>query len=85
MGSLLTKASYYRYRKHHGLIFLGDFNNADICWKSNTLCCKQPRRLLHCIKDNFLRQAIGSPASGEAVLYLVLTNTDEILERLGLH
>ncbi|GAB0182842.1 hypothetical protein GRJ2_000749500 [Grus japonensis] len=35
------------------LILLGDFNHAGICWKSSTASCKQSRRLLERVKDNF--------------------------------
>ena len=35
------------------LILLGDFNHPDICWKSSTASCRQSRRRLECIEDNF--------------------------------
>jgi len=46
------------------LILLGDINHADICWKSSTASCRQSRRFLECIEDNFLRQVIDSPIDG---------------------
>jgi len=56
------------------LILLGSFNHPDICCKSSRASCKQFRRLLECIENNFLIQATGSPARGEALLDLLLTN-----------
>ncbi|GAB0201705.1 hypothetical protein GRJ2_002636100 [Grus japonensis] len=43
------------------LILLGDFNRSDICWKSTTASCRQSRRLLECIEDNFLSQVVALP------------------------
>ncbi|PKU32237.1 tbc1 domain family member 4-like [Limosa lapponica baueri] len=40
------------------LILIGDFNRLDIYWKSSTVNCKQSRRLLECIEDNFLVQLV---------------------------
>ncbi|KAK4810519.1 LOW QUALITY PROTEIN: hypothetical protein QYF61_004482, partial [Mycteria americana] len=65
--------------RSQALILLGDFNHPDICWKSSTASCKQSRRLLECIEDNFLTQVIDSPTRGEALLDLLLTNTDELI------
>ncbi|KAF4803712.1 hypothetical protein TURU_013810 [Turdus rufiventris] len=36
-----------------GLILLRDFNYPDICWESSTVSCRQSRRLLECMEDNF--------------------------------
>jgi len=66
------------------LILLRDFNHLDICWKSSTLNCKQSRKLLECIEDNFLVQVIESLTRGEALLDLLLTNAEEISEGSGL-
>jgi len=43
------------------LILLGDFNHPNICWKSSTASCRQSRRFLECIEDNFLSQVTDSP------------------------
>jgi len=35
------------------LVFMGDFNYTDICWRGNTAGLKQPRRLIaECIDDS---------------------------------
>lgn len=36
-----------------GLILLRDFNYPDICSESSTVNCRQSRRLLECMEDNF--------------------------------
>ena len=61
------------------LILLGDFNHPATCWKSNRVSCRQSRRFLECLDDNFLRQEIDSPARGDAILDLTVTNASEII------
>ncbi|PKU32688.1 nedd4-binding protein 2-like 2 [Limosa lapponica baueri] len=56
-----------------------DFNHPDICWKSNTASCRQSRRFLECLDDNFLRQEIDSPTQGEAILDLIVTDASELI------
>jgi len=46
----------------------------DICWESSMGSCRQWRRLLECIEDNFLSQAIDSPTKADAMLVLLFTN-----------
>ena len=43
------------------LVLPGDFNHLDICWKSSMVSCRQSRRFLECIEDNFLSQVISTP------------------------
>jgi len=38
------------------LILMGDANHTDVCWESNMVGCKQSRRVLECMEDNFLVQ-----------------------------
>ncbi|KAK4816041.1 hypothetical protein QYF61_011049 [Mycteria americana] len=61
------------------LILTGDFNHPDICWKRSTVNCKQSRKLLVCVEDNFLVQVMESPTRGEALLDLLLTNVEEFI------
>ena len=56
------------------LVLLGDFNHPNICWKSSMASCRQSRRLLKCIEDNFLSQVIDSPTRGDVILDLLVTN-----------
>ena len=61
------------------LALLGDFNHTSICWKSSTASCRQSRRFLACIEDNFLSRIIDSPTRGDAILDLMLTNVSELI------
>ncbi|KAK4830418.1 hypothetical protein QYF61_011042 [Mycteria americana] len=61
------------------LVLLGDFNHPNICWKSSTESCRQSRRLLECIEDNFLSQVIDSPTRGDVILDLLVTNASELI------
>ncbi|RMC20286.1 hypothetical protein DUI87_01133 [Hirundo rustica rustica] len=38
------------------LILLRDFNHPNVSWESSTRSCRQSRRLLECMDDNFLNQ-----------------------------
>ena len=66
------------------LIPVGDFNHMDICWKDHTVSCKRSRRLLESIADNFLVQILDRPTRGEALLDLLLTNTEEIIKGVNI-
>jgi len=61
------------------LVLLGDLNHLDICWKNSTASCRQSRRLLECIKDNFLSHVTDSPIRGYAMLDLLLTTVSELI------
>ncbi|KAK4831065.1 hypothetical protein QYF61_015122 [Mycteria americana] len=61
------------------LVLLRDFNHPDICWKSSTASCRQSRRLLECIEDNFLTQVIDTPTRGDVILKLMVTNASELI------
>ena len=56
---------------------MGDLNHPDICWRSSTVSCS--RRLLECIKDNFVTQVIDSPNEGDAMLDLLHTNVSDLI------
>lgn len=61
------------------LVLTGNFNWPGIYWKSGTVSGKQPSKLLECIEDSFLVQAMESLTRGEALLDLVLTNMEELI------
>jgi len=67
------------------LILLGDFNHPDICWKSSMLSCRQPRRHLECTGYDFLSQVIDCPTRRDAILDLLLTNANGLIDdiRIG--
>lgn len=59
-------------------MLLKDFNHPDICWESSTVSCKQSRRLLECVEDNFLIR-VTDRTIREVLLDLLPTNTDELI------
>ncbi|PKU41873.1 rna-directed dna polymerase from mobile element jockey-like [Limosa lapponica baueri] len=62
------------------LVLVGDFNYPDICWKGYTVTNIQSKRFLQCIDDNFLTQLVEEPTRREALLDLVLTNKEGLVE-----
>ncbi|GAB0204465.1 hypothetical protein GRJ2_002912100 [Grus japonensis] len=63
---------------------MGDFNHPDICWRGNTAEHKQSRKFLECSDDNFLHQVIEEPMRRGAMLDLVLTNKERLVEDVKL-
>lgn len=62
---------------------MGNFNHPNGCWEINTVNCKQSKRILESIEDNFLVQVLDRPTRNEALLDLVLTNAGEIIKERG--
>ena len=56
----------------------GGLNHPDICWKGSMASCRQSKRLLKCVEDNFLSQVIEVLTRGDAVLDLLFTNASEL-------
>ncbi|GAB0203805.1 hypothetical protein GRJ2_002846100 [Grus japonensis] len=54
------------------LVLLGHFNHPDICSRSSTASCRQSRRILECIEDNFLSQVIDR-------MDLLVTNASKLV------
>jgi len=62
------------------LVLMGDFNHPDISWEDHTARHTQPRRFLQSIDDNFLMQVVEEPTRKGALLDLVLTNEEGLVE-----
>ncbi|PKU35565.1 rna-directed dna polymerase from mobile element jockey-like [Limosa lapponica baueri] len=62
------------------LVLVGDFNYPDICWKGYTARNIQSKRFLQCTDDNFLTQLVEEPMRREALLDLLLTNKEGLVE-----
>ncbi|GAB0184054.1 hypothetical protein GRJ2_000870700 [Grus japonensis] len=58
---------------------MGDFNHPNICWRDNAAECKQSRKFLECVDDNFLLQVIEEPMRRGAMLDLILTNKEGLV------
>ncbi|TRZ07865.1 hypothetical protein HGM15179_019241 [Zosterops borbonicus] len=41
--------------------------------------CRQSKRLLECMEDNFLNQVIDSPTRGDAILDLMVTSVSKLI------
>jgi len=52
-----------------------DLRYLAVCWESKNASCKQSRRLLEHVEDNFLIQVLDRPTKGEALLDLLLIST----------
>jgi len=82
-GELVDKAFLLQLQEElhsQALILMGDFNHPGICWENNMVTCKQSRRLLESIDDNFPVQVLDRPTRGEELLDLVLISTEEIVK-----
>lgn len=73
----LTKSS-----KAQGVVVMGDFNSPDSCWENNTAGHRFSNKPLECFGDKFLFQKVETATSGEAGLDLILTNREEVVEKL---
>lgn len=62
------------------LVIVGDFNYPDICWKAYSASHPQSRRFLQCIDDNFLMEMVDEPTRRGALLDLILTNQEGMVE-----
>jgi len=60
------------------LVLLEDLNHSSACWSDNTAGHEQSRRFLEYIDSNFLTQAMREPARTDALLDLVLTNSEDL-------
>ncbi|GAB0202998.1 hypothetical protein GRJ2_002765400 [Grus japonensis] len=65
--------------RSQALVLMGDFNHPNICWRDNTAECKQSRKFLECINDNFLLPVIEEPMRRGAMLDLILTNKEGLV------
>uniref|UniRef100_A0A8B9ZFV9 Reverse transcriptase domain-containing protein n=1 Tax=Anas platyrhynchos TaxID=8839 RepID=A0A8B9ZFV9_ANAPL len=79
-----TDEEFYRQltevAKSSALVLVGDFNFPDISWKHNTAQRKQSRRFLEKVEDSFLTQLISEPTRGGALLDLLFTNREGLVE-----
>jgi len=56
------------------------FNHPDINWEDHTARQAQSKRFLQSIDDNFLMQVVEEPTRKGALLDLVLTNKEQLVE-----
>ena len=83
-GEALYRQQVGAASRSQALVFMGNFNHPDICWRDNTAGHKQPRRFLACIDDNFLLQVTEKPTRRGVMLDLVLTNKEGLVRNVKL-
>ena len=62
------------------MVLMGNFNHLDTCWRNNTDGHMQSWRFLENIRDKFLTQMLKEPVSTGALLDLVITNKEGLVE-----
>ena len=62
------------------LVFVGDFNFPDICWKYSTAEQDQAWRFLGYVGDNFLTQLVREPTREGALLDLLFVNREGLVD-----
>ncbi|KAJ7411412.1 dtw domain-containing protein 2 [Pitangus sulphuratus] len=63
-------------------MFMGDFNYTSIYWKDNTSGHKRYKRFLKCVDGDFLLQGIEEPRRRGALLDLVLTSKEHLVDHV---
>ena len=63
---------------------MGDFSHPNICWWYNTAGQKQSRRFLDHVDDEFLLHVTEEPPGRGAVLALVLSSREGLVEKVEL-
>ncbi|PKU35337.1 glycerol kinase [Limosa lapponica baueri] len=61
-----------------------DFNQPAKCWRNNTAVHKESRRFLENINDKFLTKVTVEPTKTGALLDLVLTNKEDLIEDVNI-
>jgi len=79
------KCSYFDSRKPYARMLWSCWGTPGTLVSPSTASCRQSRRLLQCVEDNFLIQATDSLTRGEVLLDLLLTNMEELIgdEKIG--
>jgi len=75
---MLTKPSSSSFALA-GSHLTGGLQPPNICWKISIERCRQSRRFLDCIEDNFLSQVIDSPTRGNMILDLIVTDKSKLI------
>lgn len=66
----------------HDTVIMGDFNYPDICWESLSGKTHGSTKFLSSLADNFICQKVEKKTRGSAILDLILTNKEEMVEEV---
>ena len=69
--------------RRHDVVVMGDFNFPDICWETYSAKQGPSKKFLSCAADNFLLQKVEEGTRGSAILDLILTNRDELVDKVA--
>ena len=61
------------------VIVMGDFNYPDICWRLNSEKTARSNKFLTSLADNFIVQKVEDTTRGSAILDLILTNKEDLV------
>ncbi|XP_054832763.1 neurotrophin receptor-interacting factor homolog [Eublepharis macularius] len=68
------------FSKRRNEVVMGYFRYPDICWKSNSAKNRRSTEFLTCLADNFLFQQVEKERRGSAILDLILTHREELVD-----
>ena len=71
------------HSKENGIIIMGDFNFPNIQWDSLSNMDGRSLVFINCLLDNFLSQVVHEPTRHTALLDLILTNDDDIVDEVS--
>lgn len=61
---------------------MGDFNQVNICWKPNSNKNERSNKFLIYLPGNFILQKLEKETRGSAILDLILTNWEELVDEM---
>ena len=61
---------------------MGDFNYSDICWRLNSAKTARSNKFLTSLADNFILQKVEDATRGSAILDLILTNKENLVNEV---
>ena len=70
------------HSKGRDAVVMGDFNCPNICWQSNSAKNIRSSKFLTCLADNFMVQKVEEATRGSAILDLILTNRDNLVNEV---
>ena len=77
-----TVPYFFFHVGQQNVVFTGDFGYSDVCWENSTAVYKLAIRFLECIEDSVLLQMLDMLTRNSALLDLLLTNQDDLLDNV---
>jgi len=66
----------------YDIVIMGDFNYPDICWETHSGKSQVSNKFLSSLADSFICQKVEEKTRGTAILDLILTNREEMVEEV---